>query len=84
MQRPWEREYAKSAWWKKTWQQVTLGGAEWPEGYQLRGDGNQFLYASGKICVPESLANEILKQWHAGKLGHAGKAKCARWSVRGS
>ena len=75
MQRPWEGEYAKSAWWKKTWQQVTLGGAEWPEGYQLRGDANKFLYSSGKICVPEAFANEILKEWHEGKLGHAGKAK---------
>ena len=44
-------------------------------GLPTSGDGNKFLYSSGKICIPETVANEILKEWHEGKLGHAGKAK---------
>ena len=71
MLRPWAAEYEKSAWWGGVWKETHQDGATWPEGYQLRGEGQKYLYLGGRICVPEGLANIILQEWHEGVLGHA-------------
>ena len=44
-------------------------------GFQLRGPLRQFLFKDGKMCVPESLAGTLVRQWHEPALGHAGIQK---------
>ena len=78
MLRPWAAEYVKSAWWGGVWKETHQDGAKWPDGYQLRGEGDKYLYLGGRICVPEGLANLILQEWHEEVLGHAGREKMRR------
>ena len=67
--RPWSADYERSAWWWVVWKETHEDGATWPEGYQLRGEGQTYLYLGGRICVLEGWANIIVQEWHEGFWG---------------
>jgi hypothetical protein len=76
----WPMAYAASDTWKDTWQECHASDTStpWPLGVQLRGNQKQFMYKDGRLCVPESLALPLVKEWHENALGHVGKDKMAK------
>jgi hypothetical protein len=70
IQTQWKEAYATCPTWKSTWDMV-ISGHDWPNGISLRGHQKQYMYLDHRICVPESLAVELISEWHT-NLGHQG------------
>ena len=77
LERDWPDLYSTSATWGSAWQAMQDPSAAWPDRMQLRAGERQFLYKDHKVCVPESVAMQLISEWHD-RLGHPGQRAMQR------
>ena len=70
MDENWAASYQKSARWSTSWAEVTSAEGTWPEGF-LFVDGK--LFSEGKLCVPEDLANRVIREHHVAAAHAVGR-----------
>ena len=74
MDQDWAGEYLLSDQWSEIWTDLLDVEKDWPEGYTIR---KGKLYAGEKLCIPEGLALEMVRNHHFWS-GHPGVEKLVK------